>query len=64
MQELGFPPRQAGELIQLRERKVEACESVRQLLTAKVADVLAKMRELRRTWRGSWKQSFASAAVN
>jgi MerR family copper efflux transcriptional regulator len=48
MQGLGFSLREVGELIQLRERKVEACESVRQLLTAKLADVRAKMRELRR----------------
>jgi len=48
MQGLGFSLREVGELIQLRERKVEACESVRELLTAKLADVRAKMRELRR----------------
>ena len=48
MQGLGFSLREVGELIQLRERKVEACESVRQLLTAKLVDVRAKMRELRR----------------
>ena len=48
MQGLGFSLREVGELIQLRERKVEACESVRMLLTAKLADVRAKMRELRR----------------
>jgi MerR family transcriptional regulator, mercuric resistance operon regulatory protein len=47
MQGLGFSLREVGELIQLRERKVEACESVRQLLTAKLADVRAKMHELR-----------------
>jgi DNA-binding transcriptional MerR regulator len=47
MQGLGFSLREVGELIQLRERKVEGCESVRQLLTAKLADVRAKMRELR-----------------
>jgi MerR family transcriptional regulator, mercuric resistance operon regulatory protein len=51
MQGLGFSLREVGELIQLRERKVEACESVRQLLTAKLADVRAKMRELRRLER-------------
>jgi DNA-binding transcriptional MerR regulator len=48
MQGLGFSLREVGELIQLRERKVEACESVRELLTGKLADVRAKMRELRR----------------
>src|SRR5215469_16441833 len=47
MQGLGFSLREVGELNQLRERKVEACESVRQLLTAKLADVRTKMRELR-----------------
>jgi MerR family transcriptional regulator, mercuric resistance operon regulatory protein len=51
MQELGFSLREVGELIQLRERKVEACESVRQLLTEKLVDVRAKMRELRRLER-------------
>lgn len=51
MQGLGFSLCEVGELIQLRERKVEACESVRQLLTAKLADVRAKMRELRRLKR-------------
>jgi len=51
MQGLGFSLREVGELIQLRERKVEACESVRQLLTAKLADVRAKMREVRRLER-------------
>jgi DNA-binding transcriptional MerR regulator len=51
MQGLGFSLREVGELIQLRERKVEACESVRQLLTAKLADVRAKMRELKRLER-------------
>ena len=48
MQGLGFSLCEIGELIQLRERKVEACESVRQLLIAKLTDVRAKMRELRR----------------
>jgi MerR family transcriptional regulator, copper efflux regulator len=47
MQGLGFSLREVGELIQLRERKVEACESVRELLKAKLADVRAKQRELR-----------------
>ncbi len=47
MQELGFSLREVGELIQLRERKVDACESVRELLKAKLADVRGKMRELR-----------------
>lgn len=47
MQGLGFSLHEVGELIQLRESKVEACESVRELLTGKLADVRAKMRELR-----------------
>src|SRR5262249_54361662 len=51
MQGLGFSLREVGELIQLRERKVQACESVRQLLTAKLAHVRAKMRELKRLKR-------------
>jgi len=46
MQGLGFSLREVGELIQLRERKVEACETVRELLTAKLSDVRAKMCEL------------------
>jgi len=48
MQGLGFNLREVGELIQLRENKVEACESVRGLLTAKLANVRAKVRELRK----------------
>src|SRR5262249_12828097 len=48
---LRFAPREGGELIQLRERRVKACESVRQLLTAKLAAVRAKMRELSRLER-------------
>ena len=47
MQGLGFCLREVSELIQLRECKVDACESVRELLTAKLTDVRAKMRELR-----------------
>jgi len=47
MQGLGFSLHEVGELIQLRESKVEACESVRELLKTKLADVGAKMRELR-----------------
>jgi hypothetical protein len=34
-------------LIQLRERKVDACESVTELLRAKLIDVRAKLQELR-----------------
>jgi DNA-binding transcriptional MerR regulator len=51
MQGLGFSLREVGELIHLRERKVEACESVRELLTTKLADVRAKMRQLKRLER-------------
>ncbi len=47
MQGLGFSLREVGELIQLRERKVDACESVKELLKAKLADVRRKQRELR-----------------
>lgn len=47
MQGLGFSLREVGELIQLRERKVEACESVRELLKAKLIDVRVKLQELR-----------------
>jgi DNA-binding transcriptional MerR regulator len=47
MQGLGFSLCEVGELIQLRERKVEACDSVRRLLTAKLTDVRAKLQELR-----------------
>ena len=39
--------REVGELIQLRERKVDACESVKELLRAKLIDVRAKLQELR-----------------
>ncbi len=48
MQGLGFSLREVWELIQLRERKVDACESVKQLLRAKLIDVRAKLKELRR----------------
>jgi DNA-binding transcriptional MerR regulator len=44
MQGLGFSLREVEELIQFRESKVEACESVRELLKTKLADVRAKMR--------------------
>ena len=47
MQGLGFSLREVGELIQLRERKVEACESVKELLEVKLIDVRAKLQELR-----------------
>jgi MerR family mercuric resistance operon transcriptional regulator len=47
MQGLGFSLREVGELIQFRERKVDACESVRELLRAKLIDIRAKLQELR-----------------
>ena len=48
MHGLGFSLREIGELIDLRTRKVDACESVRELLKHKVSDIVAKLRELRR----------------
>ena len=48
MQGLGFSLREVGELIQLRERKVEACESVKRLLQVKLHDIRSKMHELQR----------------
>jgi MerR family copper efflux transcriptional regulator len=47
MQGLGFSLREVGELIRLRERKVDACESVKELLRAKLTGVRAKLQELR-----------------
>lgn len=47
MQGLGFSLREVGELIELRAHKVDACESVRALLEAKLKDVRVKLRELR-----------------
>ena len=47
MQGLGFSLREVGELIELRERKVDSCESVKDLLNAKLTDVRAKLQELR-----------------
>src|ERR1700687_4924437 len=46
MQGLGFSLREVGELIELRERKVDACESVKELLKAKLIHVRAKLQEL------------------
>ncbi len=48
MQALGFSLTEIRELGNLRARSVDACESVRKLLTAKVAEVRTKMRELGR----------------
>jgi DNA-binding transcriptional MerR regulator len=45
-QGLGFSLTEVRELVDLRTRKVEACESVRQLLKDKLSDVRSKMREL------------------
>ena len=47
MQGLGFSLREVGELIELRTHNVDACESVRELLKTKLADVQGKVRELR-----------------
>ena len=48
MQALGFSLKEIRELGNLRARSVDACESVRKLLTAKLAEVRTKMRELER----------------
>ena len=48
MQALGFSLREIRELADLRARSVDACESVRKLLTAKLSEVRTKMRELER----------------
>lgn len=48
MQALGFSLREIRELGILRARSVDACESVRKLLTAKLAEVRTKKRELGR----------------
>ena len=40
--------REIGELIDLRTSKVDACESVRELLNHKVSDIRGKLRELQR----------------
>ena len=45
---VGFDSFSLAELIHLRESKVEACESVRGLLAAKLANVRAKVRHLRK----------------
>ena len=47
MQGLGFSLKEVGELLQLRERKVEACEPVKKLLKTKLADVRSKLTDLR-----------------
>jgi DNA-binding transcriptional MerR regulator len=48
MQALGFSLREIKELADLRTRRVDACESVRELLTTKLAEVRTKMRQLER----------------
>ena len=47
MHGLGFSLREIRELSVLRMRKVEACESVRDLLKAKLKEVRRKIRELK-----------------
>jgi len=47
MQGLGFSLREIGELIELRAHKVDACEAVKKLIETKLADVRAKLQELR-----------------
>ena len=46
MHEMGFSLREIRELIELRTRKVAACESVRELLRDKLVGIRAKMHEL------------------
>ncbi len=46
MQALGFSLREIKELTDLRTRRVDACESVRELLATKLAEVRTKMRQL------------------
>ena len=48
MQALNFSLNEIRELGNLRARSVDACESVGKLLTAKLAEVRSKMRELGR----------------
>jgi DNA-binding transcriptional MerR regulator len=48
MHELGFSLREIRELIELRSRKVAACESVRELLKAKLMGVRSKLQELQK----------------
>jgi DNA-binding transcriptional MerR regulator len=48
MQALGFSLREIRELGNLGARSVDACESVRKLLTAKMVEVRTKMRDLER----------------
>ncbi len=48
MHELGFSLREIRELIELRTRKIAACEPVRELLKHKIEDVRTKLRELQK----------------
>ena len=48
MHELGFSLREIRELIDLRTRKIAACESVRELLKDKLSAVRAKVDELQK----------------
>ena len=48
MQGLGFSLREVGELLKLRERKVDGCKSVKKLLETKLADVRSKLADLRK----------------
>ena len=47
MQGLGFSLREIRELVDLRARKAEACETVRKLLHEKLAATRAKVRQLK-----------------
>lgn len=47
MQGLGFSLKEVGELLKLRERKVDACEAVKELLEEKLANVRSKLADLR-----------------
>lgn len=47
MQGLGFSLKEVGELLKLRYRKVDACESVKKLLEAKLGDGRSKLADLR-----------------
>jgi DNA-binding transcriptional MerR regulator len=47
MQALGFSLREIRELVDLRGRKTEACETVRQLLQEKLSATRAKARQLK-----------------
>jgi len=48
MHALGFSLREIRELIELRTRKIAACESVRELLKGKLVGVRAKLHDLQK----------------